>query len=79
MLCFTVALVQQLVVQSSAHQLQGQQQQQQQVLKDIILSIIQSFVLPLQVKMEEKSLMERYGQAYTDYKSRVKSLIPYVY
>jgi protein-S-isoprenylcysteine O-methyltransferase Ste14 len=37
-------------------------------------------VLPcLQVKMEEKSLMERYGQVYADYKARVKRFFPYVY
>lgn len=29
--------------------------------------------------MEEKSLLERYGQAYTDYMGRVKRFFPYVY
>jgi protein-S-isoprenylcysteine O-methyltransferase Ste14 len=29
--------------------------------------------------MEEKSLMDRYGQVYADYKARVKRFFPYVY
>lgn len=29
--------------------------------------------------MEEKSLLERYGQAYSDYQGRVKRFFPYVY
>jgi protein-S-isoprenylcysteine O-methyltransferase Ste14 len=33
----------------------------------------------MQMKIEEKSLLERYGQAYRDYSSRVKRLIPYVF
>lgn len=37
------------------------------------------FVLHQKVKMEEKSLLERYGQAYTDYMGRVKRFFPYVY
>lgn len=36
-------------------------------------------VMLLQVKLEEKSLLERYGQVYADYKAKVKRLIPYVY
>lgn len=41
---------------------------------------LRMLVLPfVQVKIEEKSLMERYGQVYADYKGRVKRFFPYVY
>jgi protein-S-isoprenylcysteine O-methyltransferase Ste14 len=33
----------------------------------------------LQVKLEEKSLLERYGQVYADYSAKVKRFFPYVY
>lgn len=33
--------------------------------------------LIIQVKMEEKSLLERYGQVYADYKAKVKCFFPY--
>jgi protein-S-isoprenylcysteine O-methyltransferase Ste14 len=29
--------------------------------------------------MEEASLMERYGQAWSSYKAKVKRFLPYVY
>jgi protein-S-isoprenylcysteine O-methyltransferase Ste14 len=31
------------------------------------------------MKMEEKSLLERYGQAYSEYQAKVKRIFPYVY
>lgn len=33
----------------------------------------------VQMKMEDKCLLDRYGQAFRDYSARVKSIIPYVY
>lgn len=45
----------------------------------LALAAVLWFVLHQKVKIEEKSLMDRYGQVYADYKARVKRFFPYVY
>jgi len=47
--------------------------------KNAVLFFITFIYVIIGVRLEEEKLLSQYGQAYADYKTRVKMLIPYVW
>lgn len=48
-------------------------------LYGLVLVIVGSLFLPFRIEIEERLLLEKFGQEYEEYRKRTKRLIPYVY
>ncbi len=48
-------------------------------LYGFVIVLVGGLFLPFRIEIEEKMLLEEFGQEYEEYKKRTKKLIPYIY